>query len=89
VALGATSGSVLGLITRQGLRLVALGMFFGVFASLSLTSLIERFLWGVSPTDPLTFAAALISVAVIALIACYVPARRALRIDPMIALRTE
>jgi putative ABC transport system permease protein len=89
VALGASSGSVLGLIARQGLALVALGMVGGIMASSALTQLISRFLWGVSSTDPLTFALVLVAMAVVALLASYIPARRALRIDPMIALRWE
>jgi putative ABC transport system permease protein len=89
VALGATSGAVLTLIARQGLRLVAIGMVIGVVVSIQLTAAIEGFLWGVSSTDPLTFAAVLAVVAIIALIACYLPARRALRIDPIVALRSE
>jgi putative ABC transport system permease protein len=89
VALGATSGSVLGLIVRQGFTLVAIGMAGGVAASTALTQVIEKFLWGVNATDPLTFALVLAAMALVALLACYVPARRALRIDPMIALRWE
>jgi putative ABC transport system permease protein len=89
VALGATSGSVLTLIARQGFRLILIGMLFGVVASLELTRVVERFLWGVTPTDPETFAAVLGAVLVVALGACYVPARRALRIDPIHALRSE
>jgi putative ABC transport system permease protein len=89
VALGATSGSVLGLIARQGLRLVLIGMGFGVAASLALTSVIESFLWGVTATDPATFAFVLLAVLIVSLAACYVPARRALRIDPIHALRSD
>ena len=89
VALGATSQAVLGLIARQGLVLVAIGMLVGLAASLALTRVISRFLWGVTATDPLTLVVALLTMATIALLACYVPARRALRIDPIIALRAE
>jgi putative ABC transport system permease protein len=89
VALGASSGSVLGLVARQGLVLVAIGMVAGVAVSTALTQVIARFLWGVTATDPLTFGVVLAAMAVVALLACYIPARRALRIDPMIALRWE
>jgi putative ABC transport system permease protein len=89
VALGASSGAVLGMIARQGLILVAAGMVAGVAASAVLTQVIARFLWGVTATDPLTFALVLGAMAMVALLACYIPARRALRIDPMNALRWE
>ena len=89
VALGATSASVLGLIVRQGLVLVGLGIAAGVTASSLVTQVIARFLWSVSPTDPLTFAAVIAGMAAVAMAACYIPARRALRIDPMSALRSE
>ena len=89
VALGATSGSVMGLIARQGMALVAAGMAGGVAASTALTQVIERFLWGVTGTDPVTFGVVLAAMTMVALLACYIPARRALRIDPMIALRWE
>jgi putative ABC transport system permease protein len=80
---------VLSLVARQGLILVAAGMLAGVAASLALTRVISRFLWGVTATDPLTFLLVLMAMAGVALLACYIPARRALRIDPMIALRWE
>jgi putative ABC transport system permease protein len=89
VALGATSRTILGLIGREGLVLVGIGMGLGVAVALSLTRVLGRFLWGVSATDPLTFLAVIIAMTVIAAIACYVPARRALRIDPIVALRIE
>ena len=74
---------------RQGLVLVGLGIAAGVTASSFVTQVIARFLWGVSPTDPLTFAAVIAGMAAVAMAACYIPARRALRIDPMSALRSE
>ncbi len=89
VALGATSGRVMRLIVRQGLSLVAAGMIGGMVASTAITQVIERYLWGVTATDPATFVAVMVVMALIALAACYIPARRALRIDPMIALRWE
>jgi ABC-type antimicrobial peptide transport system permease subunit len=64
-------------------------MTFGLIASLALTRAIARFLWGVTATDPLTFFIVMAALAIVVLIACYLPARRALRIDPMVALRPE
>jgi putative ABC transport system permease protein len=89
VALGATSRTILSLVAKQGLVLVGIGMACGLIASLALTRAIARFLWGVTATDPLTFLIVMAALAVVALVACYVPARRALRIDPMAALRLE
>jgi putative ABC transport system permease protein len=89
VALGATSRAVLALIARQGLAVVGIGMALGLAASVALTRVLARFLWGVTATDPLTFLVVLLAMAVVAALACYLPARRALRIDPMIALRFE
>jgi len=89
VALGATSGAVMALIARQGFALVGFGMLLGVGASYALTRVLGRFLWGVSATDPLTFLVVLLAMAAVASIACYLPARRALKIDPIIALRLE
>jgi putative ABC transport system permease protein len=89
VALGATSSTILSLVAKQGLVLIGIGMTFGLIASLALTRAIARFLWGVTATDPLTFFIVMAALAIVALIACYLPARRALRIDPMVALRPE
>jgi predicted permease len=89
VALGASSRTVLALIGREGLILAGVGMALGVAVAVALTRVLGRFLWGVSATDPLTFLAVIVAMAIIAAIACYVPARRALRIDPIIALRVE
>lgn len=89
VALGAGSRDVVAQIARQGLALVGLGTAAGLVASLAVTRVIERFLWGVTATDPLTFIAVILLMAAVAVLACYVPARRALRIDPITALRWE
>jgi putative ABC transport system permease protein len=89
VALGANSSSVFSLVAKEGMVLAAIGVVMGVAASLALTRVISRFLWGVSATDPLTFALVLIAMIAIALLACLVPARRALRIDPILALRCD
>jgi predicted permease len=88
-ALGASAGAVLRLVLRQGLILVGIGVVVGVTGSLATMRVFQGLLWGVSPTDPLTFALVSIVLAVAALLACYVPARRALAINPIVALRVE
>jgi putative ABC transport system permease protein len=89
VALGARPGDVLGMILRQGMTLVAMGLAIGLVASLGLARLLKSLLFQVEPTDPVTFAGVALVLAATALIACYVPARRALRVDPLQALRCE
>lgn len=89
VALGASYGNILALIVGQGLRTILTGLAIGVAGSLALTRAMESLLFGVTPTDPLTFAAVILLVAVAALLACYIPARRAACVDPMTALRYE
>src|SRR5687768_4324197 len=88
-ALGASARAVLRLVLRQGLILVAIGVVIGVMGALATTRLLQGVLWGVSPTDPRTFALVSLGLAAAALLACYVPARRALSIDPIVALRVE
>jgi predicted permease len=89
VALGAERKHVLSLVLNEGLLVVAGGLAIGLAASLILTRFLASLLFGVSPTDPLTFAAVAVLLAAVALLACYVPARRAMRVDPMLALRYE
>jgi len=89
VALGATAGDVLKLVIGQGLKLILLGLAFGLAVALLATPAIGSFLWGVSANDPLTFAVAAAGLAGIALLACYFPALRALRVQPVVALRNE
>jgi len=87
MALGATRGSVLGMVLGQGMRLTLVGLVVGVVASFGLTRLLQAQLFNVKPTDPLTVSAVAVFIAIVALIACYVPARRATRVDPMVMLR--
>jgi len=89
MALGATPASVLRMIMGQGLGLVLGGLLVGLVGALALTRLMASLLFGVTPTDPLTFAGVALVFVLAALVACYVPARRATRIDPLIALRSE
>ncbi len=89
MALGATPGSVVQLILRHGLKLAALGLAIGLIASLGLTQLLKRILFEVSAFDPLSFIAVAGLLAVIGTLACYLPARRATKVDPMTALRAE
>src|SRR5262249_46234056 len=83
VALGAKGGDVLRLVVGQGLKLVLAGLVIGIGGALALTRLLSEFLYGVSETDPATFAILSLLLAVVALSACYLPARRAMRVDPM------
>jgi putative ABC transport system permease protein len=89
VALGAQQGRVLMLILRQGLVLTLTGIGIGLAGALALTRVLSGLLFGVGTTDPVTFAAIVLALAVVSLIACYIPARRATKVDPMIALRYE
>jgi ABC-type antimicrobial peptide transport system permease subunit len=87
MALGATRGSVLGMVLGQGMRLTIVGLLAGLVASFGLTRLLQAQLFNVKPTDPLTLSAVALFIAAVALVACYVPARRATRVDPMVMLR--
>ena len=89
VALGAQQRDVLRLVVGQGARLTAIGLVVGVAAALALTQLMGSILYGVKATDPLTFITVAILLALVALAACYIPARRATRVDPLVALRYE
>jgi putative ABC transport system permease protein len=89
VALGAQRSNVLGLVVGQGVKLAALGIVIGITAALGLMRLITSLLFGVSANDPLTFTAAALVLLFVAIAACYIPARRAISVDPMNALRYE
>ena len=86
-ALGAQRSDILGLMVKQGLVLTLTGGAFGIGGAFGLTRLIKGFLFGVTPTDPLTFAGIALLFIIVALVAAFVPASRAVRIDPMTALR--
>ena len=89
VALGARSRDVLTLILGQGMRTILIGVAIGFAGSLVLTRSLQSLLFGVTATDPLTFAAVILVLTAAALLACYIPARRATKVDPMVALRYE
>jgi putative ABC transport system permease protein len=89
MALGAQSGQVVSLILRQGMGLTLAGLFIGLFGALAAAGLLGSFLFGVKPTDPASFAGVALLLIAVALLACYIPARRAIRVDPLVALRHE
>ena len=86
MALGAQRSDVLGLVVRQGMTLAAIGVVAGLAGAFSLTRVISNLLFHVGASDPVTFIAISLLLLVVSLIACYLPARRAARLDPVIAL---
>jgi ABC-type antimicrobial peptide transport system permease subunit len=89
IALGAEKKNILQMVLRQGLRLAMAGAAVGLVGAVVVSHLMVGLLYGVSPTDPLTFAGVAFLLIAVALLACYIPARRALRVDPLVALRNE
>ena len=89
IALGAERTSILRLVLRQGLGLAIAGAAVGLVGAVVVSHLMAGLLYGVKPTDPLTFAGVALLLLAVALLACYIPARRAMRVDPLVALRYE
>jgi ABC-type antimicrobial peptide transport system permease subunit len=87
--LGAQQRQVLRLVIGQGMKLVVIGAAIGLAAALTLTRLTQDLLFEVNPTDPLTFAGVAMLLTIVALAACWIPARRATKVDPLVALRHE
>ena len=89
VALGATSGDVLRMVLGQGMRTILIGVVIGIAGSFALTKTVSSLLFGVTATDPITFGGVTMLLMAVALLACFIPARRATKVDPMVALRSE
>src|SRR5262249_44122453 len=89
LALGAQTRDVLGLFVIQGMKPALAGLGLGLAAAFGLTRLLKSLLYGISATDPLTFGATAVLLTIIALVVCWLPAQRATRIDPLVALRDE
>lgn len=89
VALGATSGDVLRMVLAQGMQTILIGVAIGIVGSFVLTQMVSSLLFGVTATDPVTFGGVTLLLVAVALLACYIPARRETKVDPMVALRCE
>jgi len=89
MGLGAQRRDVLEMVVAQGFKLTLIGLVIGVAGALGLTRFLSSLLYSVKPTDPLTFIGVSVLLAAVALLACYIPARHAMKVDPMVALRYE
>jgi putative ABC transport system permease protein len=89
MALGAQAGDVLTLVIRQGMLLAGVGLIIGIAIGIAVTRVLSDMLYGVGARDPLTFVGVPVLLLLVAFLACYIPARRATRIDPLTALRNE
>jgi ABC-type antimicrobial peptide transport system permease subunit len=89
IALGAQAGDVLRMVIKRGMLLVLIGIAIGLGGALAVTRVMQKLLFGVSVTDPLTFIAVSFLLAAVALVACVIPARRATKVEPLVALRYE
>jgi len=89
IALGAKQSDVLGLVVRQGVTLAAVGVLLGLAGAFGITRVIRSLLYNVTPTDPISFGGVALFLAAIAVLASYLPARRATNVDPIVALRNE
>jgi ABC-type antimicrobial peptide transport system permease subunit len=89
MALGASQSNILRLVIGNGMRLVMCGVVIGVAMSLAAARVMKSLLFGLSPTDPMTYGGVALLLAIVALMACWIPARRATKVDPMVALRCD
>jgi ABC-type antimicrobial peptide transport system permease subunit len=89
VALGASTAGIVRLVLRQGMSITLTGLAIGILGALTLAKVVQTLLFGVKPTDPVTYVGVGLMILVVALIACLVPANRAMRVDPLVAIRNE